>query len=295
MASEGKGQGGMDKSTASGTPRADLNGTAAKEETKKTASPGKVYPKSVDAKPNKDTKPAFAWGKLNTKALLPGQIQSSRDDGGEETGKSPEASNDGLNASRTRKSTLVLPGTAHGDSDGDKLSDGPPRDSTFVSMDSLSRRSVDYRVPTPTVLPVNNNEEEKTKSVVYTDDALIRLAIPYLPVGLAVTCLITNILLPGSGTIISGFSIFCCGKARVPTKDDHVIVTFCVNVWVGVAQLFTIPLFLVGWFWSVAWGIRMVLLALQHRRELKRQRDKDLQQLALSAFSSPRRPRMPPI
>lgn len=200
MASEGVGQGSSepmaDNSTASGTSRADLKALPGKGEIRKTVSPGKVYPNSGDGK---DTKPAFAWGKLNTNTLLPRQNQSSlRDDGDEESGKGPEATKDGLQPSRTRKSTLVLPGTPLGDPDGDKVPDGPRRDSTFVSMESLSRHSVEYRVPTPTVLPVNN-EEEKPKSVVYSDDALIRLAIPYLPVGLAVTCLISNILLPGSG------------------------------------------------------------------------------------------------
>lgn len=63
------------------------------------------------------------------------------------------------------------------------------------------------------------------------------------------------------GTILSGFSILCCGKCRVQTKDDQRLVTLCVNVCVGVSQLFTVTFLLVGWFWSIAWGVNMVLLA----------------------------------
>lgn len=65
-----------------------------------------------------------------------------------------------------------------------------------------------------------------------------------------------------TGTIISGLCIFWCAKSRVPPKfDQDPILIACVNLWVGLAQLFTVTFLLVGWFWSVAWGIRMVLLS----------------------------------
>ena len=64
------------------------------------------------------------------------------------------------------------------------------------------------------------------------------------------------------GTIVSGFSIFCCATSRVPNKyEQDVFLILCVNTWVGVAQLFTVTFLLVGWFWSLAWGIRMVVLS----------------------------------
>lgn len=53
----------------------------------------------------------------------------------------------------------------------------------------------------------------------------------------------------------------CCGKCRVQTKDDPRFVTLCVNACVGVSQLFTVTFLLVGWFWSIAWGVNMVLLS----------------------------------
>jgi hypothetical protein len=64
-----------------------------------------------------------------------------------------------------------------------------------------------------------------------------------------------------SGTILSGFSILCCGECRVQTKDDQRLVTLCVNVCIGVSPLFIVTFMLVGWFWSIAWGVNMVTLA----------------------------------
>ena len=63
------------------------------------------------------------------------------------------------------------------------------------------------------------------------------------------------------GTMLSGFSIFCCGKPRVQTKGDQKMETFCINVMVGVMQLFTVAFMLVGWFWGFVWGIYMIILA----------------------------------
>ena len=63
------------------------------------------------------------------------------------------------------------------------------------------------------------------------------------------------------GTIISGLAVTCVGTPRIPSKEDHVVVTMCVNVWVGVAQLFTVTFLLVGWFWSMAWGFLLLVLA----------------------------------
>ncbi|KAK3093966.1 hypothetical protein FSP39_022352 [Pinctada imbricata] len=128
--------------------------------------------------------------------------------------------------------------------------------------------------------------EEKGMSVISNNDSWIQSAIPYLPLGLSVLFLIMNIIIPGSGTVLSGLSILCCGKTRIQTKDDQMVVALCVNVWVGVSQLFTVTFLLVGWFWSLSWGIKMVSLSLEYKRQKKRQREIDLQALALSAFGS---------
>ncbi|KAK6182266.1 hypothetical protein SNE40_009986 [Patella caerulea] len=188
------------------------------------------------------------------------------------------------------KTALSVPASATGKRDGtqgdeDKLSVGSRRDSTKYSIDSMSRKSVDIRIQNQVAL-VNKQNEEKPKSPLANTDSWIRSAIPYLPISVAIICLMLNILIPGTGTMVSGFAILCCGKPRVHSKDDHVIVSICVNIWVGFAQLFTITFLLVGWFWSLAWGVRMVMLSVEYRREQQVQREKQLQTMALSAFGS---------
>ena len=61
---------------------------------------------------------------------------------------------------------------------------------------------------------------------------------------------------------MSGFFILCSGEARLSSKDGgQKIPTFVVNVIVGICQLFTTILLLLGWFWSVAWGVYMIIIA----------------------------------
>ncbi|XP_012934555.1 uncharacterized protein LOC101850126 [Aplysia californica] len=155
------------------------------------------------------------------------------------------------------------------------------RDST---LDSVSRKSVDYRIRNTTTVILPHTDEKPTKSVVANDETT-----PYLPLGLAVTCLCLNIVLPGSGTAVSGLSILCCGQPRLSGKTDQLMSTICANLMLGLAQLFTVTFLLVGWFWSIGWGFKLVALSVQHREEMKEQRAKELQALALSAFGSPKR------
>ncbi|XP_060071588.1 uncharacterized protein LOC132551465 [Ylistrum balloti] len=163
------------------------------------------------------------------------------------------------------------------------------RESSKLSLDGASHVSVDAALQTAGV--VYPTEDKPQKSVFSNNDSWIRSAIPSLPLWFAITCLVFNILIPGSGTILSGCSILCCGKSRVQAKDDQITVTLCVNIMVGVAQLFTVTFLLVGWFWSLAWGLTMVSVAVESRYQKKQQRERELQALALSAFGSPSRVR----
>ncbi|WAR19205.1 SPC3-like protein [Mya arenaria] len=96
-----------------------------------------------------------------------------------------------------------------------------------------------------------------------------------------------NLAVLERSTVLSGMCIFCCGKSRIPVKydQDHVVI-LCTNTWVGVAQLFTVTFLFVGWFWSLAWGIKMIILSVQRRQELADQRAIELQTMALSAFGT---------
>ncbi|XP_063425807.1 uncharacterized protein LOC134709572 [Mytilus trossulus] len=157
-----------------------------------------------------------------------------------------------------------------------------PKEITRLSIDNQSVLSVDGAIQSTSV-PV---QIENPRSIIVPNDSWIMSVIPYLPLGLAVVYLILNIVIPGSGTILSGFSILCCGKCRVQTKDDQRLVTLCVNVCVGVSQLFTVTFLLVGWFWSIAWGVNMVLLAVELNRQKKQKRERDLQANVLNAFGN---------
>ncbi|GFR99480.1 protein SPEC3 [Elysia marginata] len=135
------------------------------------------------------------------------------------------------------------------------------RDSTRPSFDAMSRRSVDYRIRTTATVIQAGGEAEKSRSMLTRDESYIKSAIPYLPLSLAVTCLVLNIFLPGLGTILSGVSLLCCGQTRQPNKSDQTLNIMCANCMVGLAQLFTVTFMLVGWFWAIGWGIHMVSLS----------------------------------
>lgn len=115
-------------------------------------------------------------------------------------------------------------------------------------------------------------------------------AIPYLPKTVAAVCLVLNVILPGSGTMLSGLSAFCCGKSRMHTRENKLLTVCCVNVMVGLMQFFTVTFLLVGWVWSLVWGIYMVILAEEHRKELKAAHDRELQAKALVAMNGQLRP-----
>ncbi len=59
-----------------------------------------------------------------------------------------------------------------------------------------------------------------------------------------------------SGTLISAFAVFCCGKHDYEKN----IVAFFYNLLAGILQSATIFL-LVGWIWSIRWGILFVQLS----------------------------------
>lgn len=100
--------------------------------------------------------------------------------------------------------------------------------------------------------------------------SIMRGAIPVLPLPLAWLCLMLNVFLPGLGTLSSGIFCLCFGKPRFSINDSHAtrFGAFCVNVVVAISQMFTILFCLVGWGWSIWWGVIMVRLAKKQRRIL---------------------------
>jgi len=82
-------------------------------------------------------------------------------------------------------------------------------------------------------------------------------AIPVMPIPLAVLCCIFNICAPGVGTLLSSFMVFCCGPTRIKSPCR----AFGLNIVCGLLQMVTFVI-IVGWIWSILWGMNFVQLAL---------------------------------
>ena len=65
------------------------------------------------------------------------------------------------------------------------------------------------------------------------------------------------------GTLISAFAVFCCGKHAYEKN----IVACLYNLLAAILQSATIFL-LVGWIWSVRWGILFVQLSGKSNRSI---------------------------
>jgi len=47
----------------------------------------------------------------------------------------------------------------------------------------------------------------------------------------------------------------------MPSRENTSMSVCCVNLMVGIMQFFTVTFLLVGWAWSLVWGIYMIILA----------------------------------
>ncbi|XP_073845384.1 mechanosensory transduction mediator stumble isoform X2 [Musca autumnalis] len=88
-------------------------------------------------------------------------------------------------------------------------------------------------------------------------------AIPVLPLCLAWFCAICNIVIPGLGTLLSGFFCVCVGIPRFSHYDSAKarLGSLIINIIVGMAQLFCVLFCFVGWGWSIWWGTIMLKCA----------------------------------
>ncbi|XP_065161547.1 protein stum-like isoform X2 [Atheta coriaria] len=120
---------------------------------------------------------------------------------------------------------------------------------------------------TPTVIPQEDPKNKLDSSLVeYT--STMKAAIPVLPIALAYFCLFFNIFAPGTGTVFSGLFCLCMGKPRFSQRDDPKsrVGSFIINVFIGAGQLFTVLFCLVGWGWSIWWGVIMIKVAKKYRK-----------------------------
>ena len=88
----------------------------------------------------------------------------------------------------------------------------------------------------------------------------------------AALCLVLNCLCPGSGTLLSGLLVLSCcsassslGCPRWGETADTFDRLCCllVNLIISLAQLVSVPLCLVGWCWSIGWGVTILNISSQ--------------------------------
>lgn len=87
-------------------------------------------------------------------------------------------------------------------------------------------------------------------------------SIPKMPIPVAVLCCLLNIFVPGLGTIISAFTVLC----GAPTTLNRRVPAFLFNLLAAFLQLVTFFI-IVGWVWSILWGMNMVTLAMNWGEE----------------------------
>ncbi|XP_028036802.1 protein stum-like isoform X4 [Bombyx mandarina] len=137
------------------------------------------------------------------------------------------------------------------------------------SEHSSSRRTSEFsknKSLSPTLPPEDTRKKLDTSLVEHT--SVMRGAIPILPIALAYFCLLFNIIVPGLGTICSGLFCLCFGIPRFGVHDGarHRIGSFVINLLVGCGQLFTVLFCLVGWGWSIWWGVIMLKISRKYRK-----------------------------
>ncbi|XP_022101349.1 protein stum homolog [Acanthaster planci] len=111
---------------------------------------------------------------------------------------------------------------------------------------------------------ISNRQMSTTKDVIISvreKHGSFRSAVPCMPMSLALVCCLFNIFLPGVGTFLSSFSVFCCGFTRISSQR-----AFLWNLLAAVLQTVTC-IFIVGWIWSISWGMTFCTLATEYKYE----------------------------
>jgi len=103
--------------------------------------------------------------------------------------------------------------------------------------------------PTTTVIVQNNQNN------------CCRQAIPALHIAGAIIACLFDIVIPGFGTILAGFFVFCCGN-----PGDDIGAKFaccCLNFFIGLLQ-FLLAGILIGWIWSWIWACALVGMSAEY-------------------------------
>ncbi|XGW10517.1 hypothetical protein V3C99_012202, partial [Haemonchus contortus] len=110
--------------------------------------------------------------------------------------------------------------------------------------------------------PQAKTDPEKISITVIQHQGYFRRAIPCMPLALAGLCCFLNVFIPGLGTSISAFSIWCCSDPRSESRWN----SFGTNLLAAFLQLLTCPI-IVGFVWSVIWGVLFIQIAQEKQTE----------------------------
>ncbi|XP_047487814.1 protein stum homolog [Penaeus chinensis] len=125
-----------------------------------------------------------------------------------------------------------------------------------------------YRIENNKVLIENEDGEIQEFEILASKDkhGTLRKAVPTLPVALAICCLVLN-MIPGLGTMVSGFAVLC----GYPTEHSSKGAGVFYNMLVALLQLILAPI-IVGWIWSIQRGIIIVQESMNQKIEQRERR-----------------------
>ncbi|KAG8177921.1 hypothetical protein JTE90_015356 [Oedothorax gibbosus] len=86
---------------------------------------------------------------------------------------------------------------------------------------------------------------------------LFRKAIPRMPLPLSVLLCLMNVLVPGTGTFVSAWTVVCGCETELGDRRSSLLY----GLLAALLQLLMAPI-IVGWIWSVLWGINFVSISL---------------------------------
>uniref|UniRef100_T1JGT2 Protein SPEC3 n=1 Tax=Strigamia maritima TaxID=126957 RepID=T1JGT2_STRMM len=89
-----------------------------------------------------------------------------------------------------------------------------------------------------------------------------RKAVPTMPLPLAIVCCVLNVFLPGTGTLVSAFAVWC----HYATEYENKSRAFANNVLAAFLQVLTLVI-IVGYIWSILWGVTFVTLSISKRKQ----------------------------
>ncbi|XP_068230630.1 protein stum homolog [Palaemon carinicauda] len=134
-----------------------------------------------------------------------------------------------------------------------------------------SLAATNYRIENNKVIIENEDGTVQRLEIVSSNEkqGKLRKAVPALPLGFAITCLILNII-PGLGTVVSGFGVLCGYKSNLESKASTVFW----NMLAGFFQLLLAPI-IIGWVWSLHRGVLIVQDALDKKGRAQQQREQE--------------------